>query len=176
MKKLFYLIFALLTCSGATARERSALKVTFADGTTTTLCTNYNLSIAQSYDTETKNFILSISHTDNDKPYDSSYDAVSVSYVIEQVKSMQFVGTETDVESLEPDNADNSTPAFFLSGKSVTVTGVRKTDVAAYALDGTVPAVAINGTDGRVTLDFSATEPGTYIIKTSTKPIKIRIQ
>lgn len=172
MKKLFYLIFALLTCSGATARERSALKVTFADGTTTTLCTNYDLSIAQSYDVETKNFILSISHTDND----SRYDAVSVSYVIEQVKSMQFVGTETDVETLESDNADNSTLAFFLSGKSVTVTGVRKTDVAAYALNGTVPAVAISGTDGRVTLDFSATEPGTYIIKTSTKPIKLRIQ
>lgn len=175
MKKLFYLIFALLTCSGATAKERSALKVTFTDGTTTTLCTNYNLSIVQSYDMETKNFILSIGHTDNDKP-DGSGDDVVVKYVIEQVKSMQFVGTETDVESLELDNADNSTPAFFLSGKNVTVIGVKKNDVAAYSLDGTVPAVAISGTDSRVTLDFSATEPGTYIIKTSTKPIKVRIQ
>ena len=89
---------------------------------------------------------------------------------------MQFVGTETDVESLELDNAGNSTPAFFLSGKNVTVIGAKKSDVAAYSLDGTVPAVAINGTDGRVTLDFSATEPGTYIIKTSTKTIKVRIQ
>lgn len=178
MKKLFYLIFALLTCSGATAKERSALKVTFTDGTTTTLCTNYNLSIAQSYDMKTKNFILSISHTDKNLSDYSPWpeDHPMVVYSIEQVKSMQFIGTETDVESLELDNADNSTPAFFLSGKNITVIGVKKNDVAAYSLDGTVPAVVINGTDGRVTLDFSATEPGTYIIKTSTKPIKVRIQ
>lgn len=175
MKKLFYLIFALLTCSGATAKERSALKVTFTDGTTTTLCTNYNLSIAQSYDVKTRNFILSIEHTDNDKPDGSGYGA-TVSYVFEQIKSMQFVGTETDVESLELDNAGNSTPAFFLSGKNVTIIGTKKSDVATYSIDGTVPAVTISGTDGRVTLDFSATKPGTYIIKTSTKPIKVRIQ
>lgn len=175
MKKIFYLIFALLMCSEMTARERSALKVTFTDGTTTTLCTNYSLSIGQYYDMETKSFVLSISHTDNDHPEDN-VDSVTVEYVVEHVKSMQFVEMDTKVESLEAGDAGSSMPRFYLSGKRVTVVGANKSEVAAYSLDGKVPAVTIDGADGRVTLDFSSTQPGVYIVKTNAKPIKVRIQ
>ena len=175
MKKILYLIFALIMCSEVVARERSALKVTFTDGTTATLCTNYNLSIAQYYDMEMKNFILSFLHTDNDLP-DGSGDGVSVKYIIEQIKNMQFVGTETDIESLVSDHAAGNSPTFYLSGKSVTVIGANKSEVAAYSIEGKVPAAAISGSDGRVTLDFTAAQPGVYIIKTSAKPIKVRIR
>lgn len=175
MRKLFCMIAAFLICGGAMAKERSALKVTFTDGTTTTLCTNYGLSIAQYYDMETKSFGLSIFHTDNDKPDGSGY-GVTVKYIIEQVKSMEFVEMDTKVESLEAGDAGCDTPSVFLSGRRVTVIGANKSEVAAYSLDGKVPAVTIDGADGRVTLDFSSTQPGVYIIKTSAKPIKVRIQ